>query len=261
MAPRHEVVDWYDLPLYYDIVFTEDTRKEGEFLEAVAGLFGGTAGRRALEPACGSGRLLAEMARRGWQARGFDLNPSMLRFAAGRRREHGLDYRLSAGRMQDFRTRERFDLAYNLVSTFKYLLTEREARAHLECVAAALKPGGVFVLGYHLTDYATRSRTRERWVGERNGVKVTSNLQIWPADPRRRLEKVRTRLLVEDADGPRRYETCWDFRTYDAAQTRRLLAAVPALQHLATYDFTYDLNSDRPLDDLQLDTVLVLRRV
>ena len=55
-------------------------------------------------------------------------------------------------------------------------------------------------------------------------------------------------------------ETEWDFKSYDAAQLRRLLKRVPELEHLATYDFTYDLNTPRSLDDEHLDNVLILRK-
>jgi hypothetical protein len=52
----------------------------------------------------------------------------------------------------------------------------------------------------------------------------------------------------------------WDFRTYDAAQVKRLLRSVPALELVATFDMTFDLEDPRKLDDEQLDLVLVLRR-
>ena len=67
-------------------------------------------------------------------------------------------------------------------------------------------------------------------------------------------------LVVEERDRERRTETNWSFRTYDAAQVRRLLRSVPALEHVATFDFTYDTSAPRELDDEQLDLVLVLRK-
>jgi len=30
---KHESIDWYATPLYYDIVFEEDTTREGDFIE------------------------------------------------------------------------------------------------------------------------------------------------------------------------------------------------------------------------------------
>ena len=61
-------------------------------------------------------------------------------------------------------------------------------------VDTALRPGGVFALGLHLTDYAQDRRQRERWVGRRGGTQVVCNLQSWPPDRRRRRERLRSRL-------------------------------------------------------------------
>ncbi len=272
MSPTsYATLDWYDSPRYYDIVFDVDTRREADFLEALyarhAVLPRGARGKRSgkrrgrvLEPACGSGRLVVELARRGWSVSGSDLSAPMLAYARERLREAGLSARLARADMADFRVRERFDLAHCLVSTFKYLLSEEDARSHLDCVARALRPGGIYVLGFHLSDYADRGCTRERWVGVRGGTHVVCNIQGWPADRARRLETVRSRLLVHENGRDLRSETTWQFRTYDARQVRGLLASVPALEHLATYDFTYDLAATRELDDRQLDMILVLRR-
>ena len=62
-AARFETIDWYETPKYYDIVFDVDTSKEADFLEVVCARHGGTRGKRVLEPACGSGRLLVELDR------------------------------------------------------------------------------------------------------------------------------------------------------------------------------------------------------
>ncbi len=252
--------DWYDLPLYYDIVFDTETQREADFLEGVAGLYGSPGRRRVLEPACGSGRLVLEMARRGWQVAGFDRNPAALRYCRERLDAAGLRAGLFRGTLEDFQLEGGFDLAHCLVTTFKYVLTEAGARRHLEAVARALRPGGLYVLGFHLSEYDSPRRARERWVAERDGIRVTSNLQIWPPDRRRRRERARIRLKVERDGTTRVYESHWWFRTYDAGQVRRLLRAAPAFDHLATYDFAYELDRDIPLDGRQLDVVLVLRR-
>src|SRR5262245_56541773 len=173
---RYETVDWYETPLLYDIVFEEDTAKEGLFLEQAFERFGRVASRReprrVLEPACGSGRLVAEMARRGWAPTGFDLSAPMLDFARARLGRERLEATLATARMEQFRFAGKFELAHCLVSTFKYLLDEEGARSHLRAVAAALRPGGIYVLGFHLTAYFWRRCQHERWVGERDGTRV-----------------------------------------------------------------------------------------
>jgi SAM-dependent methyltransferase len=212
-----------------------------------------------LEPACGSGRLVREMARRGCRVEGFDASEAMLDYGREQLKLEGLTARLFSARLESFRTRRRFDLAHCFVSTFKYLTDEESARSHLEHVARALRVGGVYVLALHLTDYSETRKQRERWIGERSGTRVVCNIQSWPPERRRRRERVRSRLTVDENGKTQRLETEWEFRTYDLAQLRRLLSSVPELEHVTTFDFTYDI-AERDLGDGQLDCVLVLRR-
>ena len=266
-------VDWYALPRYYDIVFDDETALEVDFLEAVFERHhhidptrrSSLSPKRVLEPACGSGRLMIEFARRGWTPSGFDLSEHMLAYARERFHTEGLptrdlSKRLWLDRLEDFSCGERFELAHCLVSTFKYIQTEAEARSHLERVARRLVPGGLYVLGLHLTEYANDRPERERWVGRRDGIEVVCNIQGWPADRRARRERIRSRLVVTEGRGQRRLESNWTFRTYDARQLRSLLASVPALEHVETYDFALALDEPRPLNDEQLDCLLVLRK-
>ncbi len=260
MSARFQSADWYDTPHYYDIVFGTGTIIECNFLETMRESYGQSRGKRVLEPACGSGRLVEEMARRGYAVAGFDRSEPMLRYARSRLARHGLRAPLRVCELDEFDFRQSFDLAHCLVSTFKYLRSERSARSHLQCVASSLKRGGVYVLGFHLSQYGSLSKTRERWVAARDGTTVTCNTQFWPPVASNRTERVRTRLTVEQGGRIRRMETNWLFRTYDAAQVRRLLRSVPALEHVATYDFTYDVENPRDLSDDRLDVVLILRR-
>ena len=278
MAHSYRPFDWYETPLYYDIIFDTETEKECDFLEAVIERHGlpparrsGPGGaRRVLEPACGSGRLVVGMALRGYQVTGFDLSKGALAFAEtrvqrtrqpnARTRDLERRARLAHGLMQSFRFPGRFDMAHCLVSSFRYLLSEDDARSHLEHVAKALRPGGLYVLGTHLTDYENDSIARERWVASRGGVQVVCNIQGWPANRRARRERMRSRLVVSRRGEVTRYETSWHFRTYGVRQLRSLLARVPVLEHIATYDFDYDLDRPRRLGTERLDQVLILRR-
>lgn len=265
MAQAYQEFDWYETPLYYDMVFDMETRSECDFLDVMYARYVPGGGGRILEPACGSGRLVAEMARRGYRVTGFDISEGALGFArerlgrAGRSRKNRMA-RVENARMESFDLGRDFDLAHCLVSSFKYLLTEEHARDHLARVADALRPGGVYVLGFHLSEYDDRTMSRERWVARRDDIKVVCNIQSWPPDPRRRREKMRSRLVVERPGKVTRYQTEWEFRTYDADQFTALLARVPALAHVATYDFDY--NPDAPLEfgEERLDQVVILQK-
>ncbi len=268
---RWQPLDWYDEARAYDVVFDAGTRDEADFLEAGFARYArgaaAEAGRRgrapsALEPACGTGRLVVEMAARGWAVTGYDLNAGALAYARNRLKARGLRATLHCDAMQRWRRRRRFDLAYNLVSSFKYLASDEDAVAHLGHVAAMLRPGGPYLLGLHLTDYEDRSRHRERWRARRDGLDVTAVIETGVPDRRGRTEAMRARLTVRPEGGgePRRFETTWTFRTWGPRQLRRVLDAVPALELVAVHDFTYRL--DRPVryGGEQLDHLLVLRR-
>lgn len=261
MAHAYAPFDWYETPLYYDIVFDEDTRKEAAFLQALHTRHIKRPTNRLLEPACGSGRLLAAMAKRGFTLSGFDASAGMIEFATKRTKGLASRVHLSQQAMQSFTYRERFDMAFCLVSTFKYLLTEDDARAHLQRVADVLRPGGIYALGFHLTHYDRDNAERERWVQRRGRTQVTCNIQIWPPDRRTRLEHARSRLIVKQGDEPaRRFETNWFFRTYSKAQFFSLLASVPDLEHIDTHDFHYDPDHHARFGEERADVVAVLRR-
>lgn len=259
MAIRYEPVDWYDEPLYYDIPFDGESQGEADFLEAMLTRHGSARSRSVLEPACGSGRLLAEMAARGYRVTGFDANAAMVRHARWRMRKCRRRSQVVQARMEQFAFSQRFGLAHCLVSTFRYLRSEAAARAHLRCVRDALAPGGLYVLGLLLSDYGATRCSRERHVGRRGGIQVVCNTQSWPAERQERRERFRTRLIVTERGRVRRTETRWWFRSYDAAELHHTLRAVPDLEHMSSYDFAGDR---RPLDlhDDLLDCVVVLRK-
>src|SRR5690242_4758734 len=75
--------DWYSHPEYYEAIFGVDTEKEADFLEALHARYG-NGGVRWLEPACGAGRLVEELARRKKKIVGYDLSPQMLAHANAR---------------------------------------------------------------------------------------------------------------------------------------------------------------------------------
>ncbi len=255
---------WYDSPLYYDIVYQDYTRPETQFLEAIARKHGPVrmGPLRILEPACGSGRLMESLGRRGHTVHGFDMNRHMLRYARARLAKAKIKGVTKLGRLESFRckTRTPYDLAHCLVSTFKYILTERGARRHLQLVAQSLRPGGLYVVGLHLTDYQQSVPDHEQWIRQRGGVRVQSD--TWSDIPNRqkRTEACRTRMCVREGGKQWKEETHWDFRTYSPGELRKLLKSVPQFSLIACHDFHYDIRRKRKIDNRYGDIVLVLRR-
>ena len=81
MASTKPIVgDWYDHPEYYDFSLRDDTPQEATFVEAACRKYCDFPVRRLVEPACGSGRLVVELAARGYHVTGLDLNEKALDF-------------------------------------------------------------------------------------------------------------------------------------------------------------------------------------
>jgi len=253
--------NWYDSPRYYDLIFDEDTVNEADFLEAMMWRYGCAATGRILEPACGSGRLVSELARRGYEVDGFDLSENMLKFAQDRLADEDLWANLWVDPMQGFTSKKTYDMAHCLVSTFKYLKTEADALANLQRVAERLQTDGLYIIGIHLSNYDRTTFEHERWVVERDDLKVTSNTRTWPADRKSRTEKLRNRLRIENGDAPpHTLETNWEFRTYDAAQFQSLIRKSGHFKVSACHDFNCSPDIEREFDDAYEDLVVVLKK-
>jgi SAM-dependent methyltransferase len=101
--------------------------------------------RRALELACGTGRLLSPLAKAGVDIVGLDVDPVML--AAARRRNRSL--RLVCGDMRRFAFGRSFDVIVLAYNGLQLLLTEPDRRACVAAIAAHLAPGGVLAFEVH----------------------------------------------------------------------------------------------------------------
>lgn len=222
----------YDDPALYDILHTPGTAGEVDGLERIEERFaqGERAGRRRwLEPACGSGRYLRVACGRGIDVTGLDISAPMIEYARER-----MPTGRAAGRVGlHVAAMERFvppvdpgahSLAFNLINTIRHLDSDRAMLAHLEQVALALRPGGVYAVGVSITDYDYEQPTEDTWSATRGGVRIVQNVQyIPPEQPETRLERVISVLSVTTSTGERQFEGAYTLRTYDASQWRGLI--------------------------------------
>ena len=261
MARSHILqANWFDYPQYYDIAFQAPTQREADFIEAACRKYCPFTARRFLEPACGSGRLIAELATRGYQVTGFDLSQPALSYLRRRLARRLLHAETFEAEMSDFRLSRPVDTAYCTVNTFRHLLTEQAARRHLRCIAGSLRPGGIYVLGLHLLPLDVDKEDVLRWTTRRWETKVTVTLRVLRSDPRRRIENLRVCLLVRRGSKELRLRHEFQFRTYTARQFRRLLGSVPSLELCDVYDFRYDIKRPSTVNDEMAYSVFVLRR-
>ncbi|MDX6770869.1 MAG: class I SAM-dependent methyltransferase [Elusimicrobiota bacterium] len=219
----------YAEPALYDLIHADGTDDEVWLLDRIARLHGASGLKTALEPACGTGRYLAGLLRRGWSVEGYDLSADMARYAAARLKKYGKRAVVRTGDMRTYETPARFGLVFNLLSTFRHLMNDRDALAHLRRCAESLAPGGVFVLGLDLAAYGKDEPDEETWTGRAmNHVMMTL-----PADRRRRRERIMNFITVP---GRKVIESHYDLRSYDARELKALLAKSP-LELVTAYSY------------------------
>ena len=251
---------WYDAPQYYDLAFRSETRPEADFIEAACRQYCELPVRHLVEPACGTGRLVTELAARGYRVAGFDLSEPALAYLRRRLARRKLQATVFRADMADFSLTRPADAAYNTFDSFRHLLTEQDARRHLQCVADNLRPGGIYILGFHLLPPDASEECTERWTERSGSTQVTVTLRVVGSDRRRRLETIRISLFVRRGAKELRLRDEFPLRLYTARQFQRLLAQVPAFKLLEVYDFWYEIDQPLKLNDEISDTVFILRK-
>ncbi|TWT46452.1 class I SAM-dependent methyltransferase [Botrimarina hoheduenensis] len=260
----------YDYPKYYDLVFGSDWKAEYDFLlscfERHARLPRGARVTRLFEPACGTGRLMFRFGKAGYPTHGNDLNAKAVAFCNQRLRRHGLPETAYVGDMADFRladvgSKKPFDAAFNTINSFRHLPSEAAAEGHLRSVAAAVRKGGLYVLGLHLTPARGEPHSdEESWSARRGQLAVISRLWSEGVNRRKRVETVGMSFDVYTPTDSFRLVDQTGFRTYTATQMADLIGRVTDWEVTAVYDFAYDLSAPIKINGTTEDVVYVLRR-
>ncbi len=253
--------DLYNYPKYYDLVFGSDWAAELDFLQACLAKYGDGNVRRLFEPGCGTGRLMYRLAKAGYEVAGNDLAAPAVEYCNDRLEKHGFGRTAEVGDMCDFRVHKKFDAAFNMINTFRHLPSEDHAIRHLKCIAAALRKGGLYMLGLHLTPTRGEPMDEEQWAARRGNLSVLSRLWTIEHNRRKRVERVRMSFDVYTPTRSFRLVNCADFRIYTAQHMVDLFCKVPELRVVATYDFAYNIS--RPIEVVPEteDVVYVLNKV
>ena len=212
------------------------------------------------EPACGSGRLLVKFAERGFDVIGWDLNHASVLYCNNRLKKRGLPHSAVLGDIVNVSLPLKVDAAFNMISSFQLLPTERAAECHLKSLAANVAKGGLYILGLHLMPSSGKVARRERIASTRGQVSVVCDIRTTQINCRNRetlcsmasaIRTPRTRLRITEE---------LRFRMYSASQIERLFDKVAVFEPVATYDFNYDLMNPISVGPATQDVVYVLRR-
>ena len=171
---------------YWDQTFFEDRLR--------------ASGARALEVACGTGRLLLPLLRDGLQVEGLDTSHEMLDRLRAKAAALNLAPVVHQMPMQDFALPRRYRTVFVPACTFQILVDDSEIRAALACCLAALEPGGevLIPIGAYDDDPQPIIDWRERrnvYVAEHAAQVVICERSEFTADGR--LQHWRLRYEVE----------------------------------------------------------------
>jgi SAM-dependent methyltransferase len=209
---------WYNNyfgPDYLKIDVHKNTWTEIEFICKLLRLESGTS---LLDVACGYGRHLVPLVKRGVDVTGCDLSPFMLREAARRLREEGVTgSRLVCCDTRALPFMHAFDCACNMFTSFGYFESEDDNFRVLKSIAQSLKPGGVFLLDLMNRDFFLRFFTPKDWF-EHKGAMICKT---------RRFDHVKNRSEIDvsviDKNGKRTYHH--SIRLYSYTELAVLLEA------------------------------------
>lgn len=201
--------------------------------------------RSFLELGCGTGSLALEILEHGPQPAGFrylatDGSEAMLHVARekahlmGGRRARGL--RFEVADFTEIEVEEPFDVALLLYDGLNYLLEEEQVAALLGRVAAALTPGGLFIVDQSTPANSLNNAHLFEDEGEAEGFAYVRRSSY---DPERRLHTTEFELSIE---GERHAERHLQ-RAYTLGEMRALVAASPLEEVAALAGF-----SRRPAD-------------
>ncbi len=194
--------EFYKNPLYYDIVFDGDISDEIEFYKRMFKEHAKVPVKSVLEPACGNGLYLVDMARAGFAMTGYDLAPEMVEYSIDRARKEGLGKAITVvkGDMRNAKFDAKFDAAINQINSLAYLQADDDIVSHFKATVASLVDGGIYIveLTIKCEDFENEHKGDETWTMERGGVKCTATWRPVKYDTRKKLRYIDFTMHVDD---------------------------------------------------------------
>ncbi len=128
----------------FEYVFSEEKKDDISFYINIAREVGGD----ILEIACGSGRILIPMAKKGINVVGFDNSMTMLRLADKKITQNRLKKKIQIflADMTDFALKKKFNMAFVAYNTFNHIISHEKQINTLMAVNNSLISGGTFVM-------------------------------------------------------------------------------------------------------------------
>lgn len=168
----------------YDVRFTT-MAESGQDVHGEATFVATLGGTSVLDAGCGTGRVAIELARRGYQVVGVDLDAAMLEVAR-RKAPHLLWYEDDLARLRlpsagTSEARQRFDTIVMAGNVMIFLAPGSEAMV-VANLARYLAPGGALVAGFQLQAYGLNLAQYDAYA-EQAGLHLVERWATWDRQP------------------------------------------------------------------------------
>ncbi|MDZ4823313.1 MAG: class I SAM-dependent methyltransferase [Flavobacteriales bacterium] len=138
-------VNWFDSKYYTLLYRQRDEDEARHFISLLMKVVKPLKGAAILDLACGNGRHSIALHELGFDVTGIDLSDLAIRHAK-RNESRGLKFIRQD--MRQFQLAEKFDVVFNLFTSFGYFDATEDNLVVLEKVHEHLKPAGWFILDY-----------------------------------------------------------------------------------------------------------------
>ncbi len=140
------IMSYEQMAYYYDVLMAEAPYDEWKsFTEAMIAQAGKPVSS-IIDLGCGTGQITTRLARAGYKMTGVDYSSDMLAVAQERAETEKLPVQFIQQDLQMLEGLHGYDAAVSYCDVMNYIIEEDELRIVFQCVAASLKPGGLFIL-------------------------------------------------------------------------------------------------------------------
>lgn len=234
----------YNAPRYYEVAFSfRDFAFECGVMEEAIRRYARIPVKSVLEIGCGNAPHLLEWCRRGCAYTGLDLSTAMLDYARAKAAAAGASARFLAADMCDFTLPEPVEFAFVLLGSV-YATSTAALHAHFDCVARAVRPGGLYFLEW-VIDFDPLCGSGESWEQTEGGITVQATVLHTHVNRVEQLVEERVILEVDDHGAHHRLEGSTVKRAIYPQEFLLLIEQHAAWRFLGWWD---EWSFDNPID-------------
>lgn len=202
--------------------------------DSVCKIAGLKKGSSVLDAGCGPGRISVELAVLGMNVTGVDLIQGELDAAKESAEAEGVKLNLVKADLRKYQSKEKFDCAVNLFTSFGYCGTIEEDVKILQNIYSNLKDDGWFILENISRETAILYFTEGEWF-ERAGKTVLTEFHVEGA-----WEGLRSKWILIDNKTGERTEHEFVQRLYSGIEIKRLLTGIgfKSVEVYGDFDFS-----------------------